>query len=85
MRGDLEDLDRHVAVGANLLSRFDLFRPASRIVGHHHKPWRATDGWDGIPENVRMSANAVHLADTVERMAIEAVDRNRPPAGLRKW
>ncbi len=68
MRGNVEDLDRHVTLGVDLLSRFDLFLPASRIVRHHHKPWGAADGWDGIPENVRISANAIHLADTVERM-----------------
>ena len=68
MRGDVEDLDRHVTLGADLLSRFDPFRPASRIVRHHHRPWKAAGGWDGIPESVRISANAIHLADTVERM-----------------
>lgn len=68
MQGDVEDLDRHMRLGADLLSRFDLFRPASEIVRHHHKPWAATDGWDGVPETVRLCANAVHLADTVERM-----------------
>jgi HD-GYP domain-containing protein (c-di-GMP phosphodiesterase class II) len=68
MRGDVEDLDRHVTLGADLLSRFDLFLPASRIVRHHHRPWKASGGWDGIPESVRISANAIHLADTVERM-----------------
>ncbi len=68
MRGDVEDLDRHVRFGADLLSRFDPFRTASGIVRYHHKPWRAVDGWGGVPGTVRLSANAVHLADTVERM-----------------
>ncbi|MGE5247089.1 MAG: HD domain-containing phosphohydrolase [Verrucomicrobiota bacterium] len=68
MQGEVEDLDRHVRFGAELLSRFDLFRVASEIVRYHHKPWRAEDGWEGVPGTVRLFANAVHLADTVERM-----------------
>ena len=68
MRGEVEDLDRHVWLGADLLSRFDPFRTASGIVRYHHKPWNAKDRWEGIPWRIRLSANAVHLADTVERM-----------------
>lgn len=68
MKGDIEDLDQHVLLGGELLSRFDPFRNASEIVRRHHTPWSATGDWEGVPENVRISANAVHLADTVERM-----------------
>ena len=68
MQGEVEDLDRHVRFGAELLSRFDPFRIASEIVRYHHKPWVAADGWDGVPATVRVFANAIHLADTVERM-----------------
>ena len=68
MLGDMEDLDSHVRIGAQLLGRFDLFRTTSEIVRYHHKPWNARDGWEGVPGPVRLSANAVHLADTVERM-----------------
>jgi HD-GYP domain-containing protein (c-di-GMP phosphodiesterase class II) len=68
MRGDVEDLDRHVRFGADLLSRFDPFRAAAEIVRYHHKPWGSADGWEGVPGSSRLSANAVHLADTVERM-----------------
>jgi len=66
--GDMEDQDRHVRIGADLLSRFDLFRTTSDIVRYHHKPWNAPDGWEGIPGPVRLSANAIHLADTIDRM-----------------
>ncbi|MDD5762844.1 MAG: HD domain-containing protein [bacterium] len=68
MRGGVEELDRHVRLGADLLSRFDPFRTASGIVRYHHKPWNAKDRWDGVPERIRLFANAVHLADTVERL-----------------
>jgi len=68
MQGEVEDLDRHVRLGADLLSRFDPFRVASEIVRYHHKPWNAKDRWEGIPGRIRLSANAVHLADTVERL-----------------
>jgi HD-GYP domain-containing protein (c-di-GMP phosphodiesterase class II) len=68
MRGDVEDLDEHMLLGADLLARFDPFRTASAIVRNHHTPWAAEKAWEGIPEAIRVSANAVHLADTVERM-----------------
>ncbi len=68
MSGNVEDLDRHTVLGADLLSRFDPFRNASGIVRLHHTPWAAADRWEGVPDSVRVSANAVHLADTVERM-----------------
>jgi HD-GYP domain-containing protein (c-di-GMP phosphodiesterase class II) len=65
--GDWEDLESHVRFGADLLCRFDLFRTAAEIVRYHHKPWNARDRWEGVPDSVRLSANAVHLADFVER------------------
>ncbi|HEX9205376.1 MAG TPA: HD domain-containing phosphohydrolase [Candidatus Deferrimicrobiaceae bacterium] len=68
MLGEMEDLDSHVRIGAQLLGRFDLFRTTAEIVRYHHKPWNARDGWEGVPPPVRLSANAVHLADTVERL-----------------
>ncbi|OGP26103.1 MAG: hypothetical protein A2X91_11200 [Deltaproteobacteria bacterium GWB2_65_81] len=67
LQGDLEDTDRHARLGGSLLSRFDPFRRAAGIVGFHHKEWDATDGWDGVPDPVRRSANAINLADFVER------------------
>jgi HD-GYP domain-containing protein (c-di-GMP phosphodiesterase class II) len=68
MKGNVEDLDRHALSGADLLSRFDPFLNASEIVRCHHTPWPEEDDWIGVPREVRFSANAIHLADTVERM-----------------
>ncbi len=68
MKGDIEDLDQHALLGADLLSRFDPFRTASEIVRRHHTPWTAAGCWEGVSATVRVSANAIHLADTVERM-----------------
>ena len=67
LQGDMEDTDRHARMGGNLLSRFDLFRNAAGIVRLHHKAWDAMDAWDGVPVPARRSANAVNLADFVER------------------
>jgi len=88
MQGDMENLESHVRLGGDLLGRFDLFRTAAEIVRYHHKPWNARDRWEGVRDSVRLSANAVHLADFVEReihrdagvlrqvpRIVEAVDR----------
>jgi response regulator RpfG family c-di-GMP phosphodiesterase len=49
MSGNVEDLDRHTVLGADLLSRFDPFRNASGIVRLHHTPWAAADRWKASP------------------------------------
>jgi HD-GYP domain-containing protein (c-di-GMP phosphodiesterase class II) len=67
LQGEMEDTDRHARMGGNLLSRFDPFREAAGIVRFHHKAWDAMDAWDGVPVSARRSANAVNLADFVER------------------
>lgn len=67
LQGELENTDRHARLGGSLLQRFDPFRKAAGIVRFHHKAWDAMDAWDGVPVPARRSANAVNLADFVER------------------
>ncbi len=74
MKGNVEDLGRHTLLGADLLSRFDPFQAASGIVRRHHTPWSEADDWIGVTGAERVSANAIHLADTVERMIRRDVD-----------
>jgi HD-GYP domain-containing protein (c-di-GMP phosphodiesterase class II) len=69
MRLEVEDWSRHVEFGADLLSRLDIFAAASDRVRLHHQPWGREDGWEGAGETERIAANAISLADSVDRRA----------------
>ena len=68
MRLDTEDWTRHAELGADLLKHFNVFLPASELVRYHHQPWEDEAGWGDIDERTRIRSNAIHLADTVDRI-----------------
>ncbi len=64
---DLENVERHSILGADLLRRHKLFEKASEIVRLHHRPWNDEDTRGNVSEDVRLFANIINLADFVDR------------------
>ncbi|WP_215779661.1 HD-GYP domain-containing protein [Paludibacterium sp. B53371] len=59
----------HAQMGAQLLIRFEAFRPHAPLVAYHHVPWDHGKGshFDGQP--VPRLSHLIHLADRIEVLA----------------
>jgi HD-GYP domain-containing protein (c-di-GMP phosphodiesterase class II) len=60
---------QHARMGAQLLSRFDAFRPYAQLVAFHHVPWEYGDGQQFRGEDVPLLSHLIHLADRIEVLA----------------
>ena len=67
MKVEIEEQGSHMELGADLLRRFHLFARAAEIVRFHHRLWSDEEGWEGAGADVRLSCNAIHLGDYVDR------------------
>jgi len=67
MKVDFEEHRYHTELGADLLCRFSLFKKASDLVRIHHHSWGEEEAWDETSPEVRLSSNAIHLADYIDR------------------
>ncbi|MCL5966349.1 MAG: HD domain-containing protein [Deltaproteobacteria bacterium] len=67
MTVEIEEQGSHMELGADLLRRFHLFAKAAEIVRFHHCSWSDEEGWKGAGADVRLSCNAIHLGDSVDR------------------
>ncbi len=72
MKIDFERHSTHADLGADLLAGCTDFAKASEYVRFHHYSWGEEEDWGDAPEEVRISSNAIHLADYVDRF----IDRN---------
>jgi len=71
---DSQNWQQHAELGADLLQRLEFFRAASDFVRLHHQPWSDEPGWNDAPGKVRISSNALHLADYVDRVVRKEID-----------
>lgn len=72
MRIDFERHSNHVELGADLLGGCTHFAKASEYVRFHHYSWGEEEDWGDLTGEIRLSSNAIHLADYVDRF----IDRN---------
>ncbi len=69
MRVEFADASRHVDLGVDLLRRLDIFARAAEFVRFHHQPWADEAGWEWYVDGPqKLLANAIHLADVVDRI-----------------
>src|SRR4030067_802233 len=71
---DSHNWQQHAELGADLLQRLEFFRAASDFVRLHHQPWSDEPGWNDAPGKVRISSNALHLADYVDRVVRKEIE-----------
>lgn len=60
---------QHARMGAQLLSRFDAFRPHAPLVAYHHVPWDYGHGQQFRGAEVPLLSHLIHLADRIEVLA----------------
>ena len=71
---ELEAMRRHTVLGAEVLTRFRLFRPGAEIVRHHHERWDGGGYPDGLAgEAIPLGARIVAVVDS-----FDAMTSNRP-------
>jgi HD-GYP domain-containing protein (c-di-GMP phosphodiesterase class II) len=67
MEVDFEKHENHTGIGFDLLRRFTHFAKSSEFVRFHHHSWGVEKAWEEAGRNVRLSCNAIHLADYIDR------------------
>jgi HD-GYP domain-containing protein (c-di-GMP phosphodiesterase class II) len=67
MEVDFEKHGNHTGIGFDLLRRFTHFTKSSELVRFHHHFWGVEEAWEETGRDVRLSCNAIHLADYVDR------------------
>lgn len=70
------EIQQHAAVGADIVSRLDAYRPSVPIIRHHHERW---DG-SGYPDNlageaIPLGARIIAVADAFDAMTSDRVYR----------
>lgn len=80
---DSQNWQQHAELGAALLSRLEFFGAASELVRLHHQSWSDDAGWNDAPAKVRLSSNAIHVADYVDRIVRKDVDILSQVKGVR--
>lgn len=65
----------HCEVGARLLANCSLLARLAPVVGHHHTHWSVLKELD-LPDEVKLAANCVYLADRVDILTLAALRDN---------
>ncbi len=66
---EMATMRRHTELGAEILTRFRLFRPGAEIVRHHHERWDGAGYPDGLAgEAIPLGARIVAVVDALDAM-----------------
>lgn len=69
-----EEMRRHAAIGADIVSRIDEYRLTAAIIRHHHEHWNGTGYPDGIAgQDIPLGSRIIAVAD-----AFDAMTSDRP-------
>jgi HD-GYP domain-containing protein (c-di-GMP phosphodiesterase class II) len=69
-----KEIERHSAVGAEIISNLGIYRNSASIVRHHHERWDGKGYPDGLKgEEIPIGARVIAVADT-----FDAMTSNRP-------
>jgi putative nucleotidyltransferase with HDIG domain len=64
-----ETMRQHTALGSEILTRFELFRPGAEIVRHHHERWDGRGYPAGLAgDAIPLGARVVAVADAFDAM-----------------
>lgn len=66
----------HCKLGAKLLASSPLLQHLAPVVLHHHTHWSVLKNLD-LPENIKLSANLIYLADRVDILSIKHLYENQ--------
>jgi putative nucleotidyltransferase with HDIG domain len=69
---EFENIRRHPALGADILSNISLFNREANLVRHHHETWDGTGYPDGLAaEEAPLGSRIIHMADAMDAMLME--------------
>lgn len=75
---DLErtEIQQHAAVGADIVSRLEAYRPSVDIIRHHHERWDGSGYPDGLEgERIPLGSRIIAVADAFDAMTSDRVYR----------
>jgi hypothetical protein len=69
---EFEEMKRHSADGAEIMSHISIFEDVSRIIRHHHERWDGKGYPDGISgEAIPVGSRLIAVADTYDAMTTD--------------
>ena len=70
------EIEQHAAVGADIVSRLDAYRPSVPIIRHHHERWDGSGYPDKLAgEAIPLGARIIAVADAFDAMTSDRVYR----------
>lgn len=71
-QGEFEQIQRHPALGADILSKITLFHDEAALVRHHHERWDGKGYPDGLAgDQTPLPARIIQVADCLDAMLME--------------
>jgi putative nucleotidyltransferase with HDIG domain len=70
------EIEQHAAVGADIVSRLDAYKPSVPIIRHHHERWDGSGYPDNLAgEGIPLGARIIAVADAFDAMTSDRVYR----------
>jgi putative nucleotidyltransferase with HDIG domain len=70
------EIEQHAAVGADIVSRLDAYKPSVSIIRHHHERWDGSGYPDKLAgEEIPLGARIIAVADAFDAMTSDRVYR----------
>ena len=70
------EIEQHAAVGADIVSRLDAYKPSVSIIRHHHERWDGSGYPDKlVGEGIPLGARIIAVADAFDAMTSDRVYR----------
>ena len=71
-----QEIQDHAAIGADIVSRLEIYRPSVETIRHHHERWDGSGYPDGLAgEQIPLGARIIAVADAFDAMTSERVYR----------
>jgi HD-GYP domain-containing protein (c-di-GMP phosphodiesterase class II) len=71
-----EEIQAHAAVGADIVSRLEAYKPSVESIRHHHERWDGSGYPDGLAgERIPLGARIIAVADAFDAMTSDRVYR----------
>ncbi len=79
-QSEFEQIQRHPALGADILSKITLFRTEAGLVRHHHERWDGKGYPDGLAgDQTPLPARIIQVADCLDAMLMERTYKTAYP------
>ena len=70
------EIEQHAAVGAEIVSRLEVYKPSIDTIRHHHERWNGSGYPDGLAgERIPLGARIIAVADAFDAMTSDRVYR----------